>query len=118
MPISPQQLRDSAIRRSAQSISPPTQSIQSDDSRRCPHHYRHENIRKTKSNPSSADRFERLPSRPRPAVAHLYHARKSESAAAISRLQLATSRTRSPNAPEIPLLNPRRSSGGIFAKPR
>src|SRR5882762_8349273 len=103
MPISPQQLRDSATRRSVQLISPPTQSIQSDDSHRCPHHYRHENIRKTKSNPSNADRFERLPSLPRPAVAHLYHARKSESAAAISLPQLATNPTRSPNAPETPL---------------
>src|SRR5882762_9195143 len=103
MPISPQQLRDSATRRSVQSISPPTQSIQSDDSHRCPHHYRHENIHKTKSNPSNADRFERLPSRPRPAVAHLYQARKSESAAAISRPQLATNPTHSPNAPETPL---------------
>src|SRR5712672_328290 len=96
MSISPQQLRDSATRRSVQSISPPTQSIQSDDSRRCPHHYRHENIRKTKSNPSNVDHFERLPFPQRPAVAHPYHARKSESAAAISLPQLATNRTRSP----------------------
>src|SRR5258707_12654380 len=103
MPTTPQQLRASTSRRSVQSISPPTQSIQSDDSLRCPRHYRHENIRKPKSNPSNADRFERLPSRPRPAVAHLYHARKSETAAAISLPQLATSRTHSPNAPETPL---------------
>src|SRR5258707_7182478 len=102
MPISPQHLRNSATRRSVQSISPPTQSIQSDDSRQCPHRYRHENIRKTKSNPSNADRFEKLPFPPRPAVAHLYHARKSESAAAISLPQLATNRTRSLTAQEIP----------------